>query len=920
MTFSDMQHPGSGVGPQAGGFAPTPADAMASQIRQASSQQLMQYALYSDPRTRAMAGMMARGLAGDAASAEKLLSKTGTGQALKDASAFMMNSGVIPGGNPANLAYNVQGMMSSQGFRLGGNMANGGQLFGSGFVTDTLSKKVFDEVRGNFYSSTTGLGKSNAFGMNMNQMGDAMGFLQSRGAFAGKQIASLNHYGNKDEIKRARDVASSEGGQDDFIKELDALSAQGGKGFAMKIDKAQMKKVNDVFSNFAGTLRDAKEIFGNLPVGELAQNAERLIGTSITEMGAIGSMRNRMASIKAVSSAFGMNPEAAAQAIMNSADATRTSMMNNAMQDPRNMNSYNAATLNSSVGRTASAIANGAFASSIYSSTSNNEYALQQAQNGKYVRTFDQQQVHAGIANGVQTLMQEKSTNMPYSLVAASLLDQGQLTGKAADTTSSLLHQLGSAKSAKEIKDINLKLRDTVNGSGFNMSEILRNNTMEELQGSMSLGGVSSYTDTMQKQLSSRSYNSLTLLNKQGNDKGMLKSWVNKENFFKLMQTLDAPSLSDVTGAISDDGSIDDTKLTEAYNNNKGLAGEISQDNMRNMLVAMTSSSDRDKSGSAKDQFGNLVNAFKGSARNMDVVSSMDKKAGEKRAAQSYLASISQGGPMNKEDFETAIMRGFFDAGQISDASAMQYAKDTGNNSLMSLAINNDRSGVIVSEGDLGKLDANMGEGTLNKLYQKFNLKAGDTKGLAAAMSADNKGLDALKELKGDASWMISDDKLDMLGGKATSEVKGKLEKDAMVAQARALMGDGYGADAKLDTADDVASFKSNLSEDFKKDPSKMNKLLEGIDKSGYGGKDFEALSRMYKADPTLKNSLKEGEDKLRTEAADSWWGGDEKRKKADSIRNLRNQLETSSGGNKFLGVLEIASDSLASLKLYSSQ
>lgn len=114
MTSADMQGPGSGIGPQAGGFSPTPADAMAARIRQQSSQQLMQYALYSDPRTRAMAGMLAKGLAGDDASAANLLKNTGTGQGIKDMSAAMMQSGIIPGGNPAQMAFHTQQMMATK--------------------------------------------------------------------------------------------------------------------------------------------------------------------------------------------------------------------------------------------------------------------------------------------------------------------------------------------------------------------------------------------------------------------------------------------------------------------------------------------------------------------------------------------------------------------------------------------------------------------------------------------------------------------------------------------------------------------------------------------------------------------------------------------------------------------------------------
>lgn len=926
MTLADMQGPGSGIGPQAGGFAPTPADAMASRLRQQSSQQFMQYALYSDPRTRAMSGMLAKGLAGDNATAASLLKNTGTGQVIKDMSAAMMQSGLVPGGNPAQMAFHTQQMMATQGFRVGGNMGGGGQLFGSGFVTDQLSKSVFDNVRKNFFDQVTGLSKRNAFGMDMSQMGDAMGYLTSRGAFTGQKIGDLNQYSNRAEIAKARAAAKAEGGNDDFIKELDALDKKGG-GFAFKIDKSRMKKVNNMFSEFAGTLRDAREIFGNLPVGELAQAAERLIGTSITEHGAMGTMRTRLASIRAVANANGLNPEAVARNMMDVGSSVAQGMHQTAMQDPRMSNPFQSAAASTSFGRYGAAVGSAAVMAGIHGERASSSFAS--SANG-YVRQFDQQQIQNSVAAGVGHLLTDKGTNMTYSLAARALIEQGAISGPNAGKIKELMGQLGKEGNTGKAKDINNKIAALIGASGVDLGSYLRNNTTADMLGSLSLDSTAQHTQMLQDNYRSASINSLNKYSTQKTDSGMLGSDANKKGFFKLMSGLDGTSLRAVEGALNPDGSVNQEKLAKAFADNPGMADIISQGDLTKTLSGLASSPGR-QSGDFKKQFSSLAKQFKGDAMNMDVVTDMDALSSRKREAQQYLGSISMGGALTPEDFSTELVRGFFGSGKVSDQTVMQYLKNSKSKDIMSLKMNKDKTGFDLNGGDIAKLAGTLGEDGLNALYDKLGVKQGDSDALAKAISsAGFKGIEAIKEAVGGAGAIVgtAGNDFNIVGQEAADAATKTLEFDAQLEQARRLTGNSkFGSDTE-NTEEGRARLKEDAAEELKNNPRRLLELAQNAEKMAFSGKDFETLQAQMKNDPALSQMLKTQEDQLRKDGLEgkgNWFGGltgvnEDKIKQANALGNVRKRLEGESGGNKFLGILEIATDSITQLRLMQTQ
>ena len=253
----------SGMGPQTGGFNPTPSESVFAQSRARSTQGLMEYALYTAPQVRSSSMMTATALTGDPAKAYEMLKNSAQGQLIKDTYGTAMAAGLLPGGNPMNLAANVQQSIAHSGFSVGG-MGGNGAVFGYGGITDQLSRQVFDQIKNNFFSPVSGMGKGSAKGLDMSQLGDIVGQLTSRGSFAG----------------------------------LDAfnLVSSGGK-MDLKVIPEKMKQINKKIEDYASMVKDASSIFGNLPISQITEVAERLTGMSMGEAGGIKAAKEKMLNI-----------------------------------------------------------------------------------------------------------------------------------------------------------------------------------------------------------------------------------------------------------------------------------------------------------------------------------------------------------------------------------------------------------------------------------------------------------------------------------------------------------------------------------------------------------------------------------------------------------------------------------------------
>lgn len=926
--------PGSGLGPQAGGYAPTPQEAMQAILKQQSSQQLMEYAVRSDPRTKALAGMVAKALAGDNATATSVLNNSKTGQFIKDGASFLMQSGLMPGGNPANLAVQVQNMMASQGFRFGGNIGLGGQNYGSGAFTDTASKMMFESIRKEFYNPVTGLSNANAAGLDMSQMSDAMGYLTSRGAFRGMDLGKIKYFNDPKDIAMSRAQAEREGDKE-TVSQLDAITQKGGAGFVTSFNKPGMKRVTDMFKNYASMLRDAKEVFGDLSggVGALTQNAERLVGTSVAEFGALETMRSRMSSIRTTSMAYGLDPKAVASQSMETTDQLRMVMLRNAASDPRNRTAYGQAALGSDVNKTAAAIGNAATLNSIHGSQALEAYAVA-AKNapggGRYVRTFTQQQIQASSAELVNQLMGEESTGNQYATLAMSLVGNKTITGDKATEINTLLSDLGKNGNKEQTIAINTKIKKAMEDSGLNVEKILNNTSLSEITGGMSLPTSQKMVSTYQAQAAARSISHLTYLKNTGLDSGILSGEGAPENMFKLLRTLDAPALTALTAAIDDNGVLDTKKIDALYKEHPGLRDYYTQTELKQSVESLTKSKSLTPGTNGKQAFTGVIDKFKSAAINMDVgASAMEVDKARQRGMQQYIESIRSGGPMTEESFAEEIMRGFFDQGQISDAAAMQYLTDNNAGGVASIQLSKDASRLQLKEEDIeGKLIPTMGTDKVAQLFAAFAIKPGDNSALAAAMSKDARGLEEMTKLKGGEIFRSkgtpgnNDQVLDIASETAATGAKTAVEKEAIKKQAALLLGQKINGTTlpydKLETPEDVAAYQQTVQKTILDNPDRLKELITNANNSDFSGSEFKALAAEYKKSPELGKRLAD----METAAADKWkasgFNETAPRDELRNIKSLRSKLGDQ-GADKFLGVLELVGLDKISMKLFNN-
>lgn len=919
MFNSDFFAPGSGIGPQSGGFSPTPADGVMSQLRQKSSQGLMEYALYTDPRARALSGLAAKGLAGDPNTASALIKNSAQGQLIKDAVGLAMMSGIIPGGNPMNLAANVQQMMSTQGFTLGGNIGRNGSLFGAGAITDQLARTVFDNIRNNFFDPVSGMSRRNAFGMDMTQMSQAMGQLTSRGAFAGMRIGDIKSFSGVNDVRREIAAARNEGGQEDYIKELQVFEQRRTGGMAFKIDKDKMKKVNDTFSDYAAMLRDARQIFGDLPISELTQNAERLIGNSVSSFGAISQMRNRLATISSTAAAYGLNPEALSQSIMTGSDGLQVQMYQAAMSgDPRMRQAYNSASNLTAFGGVAADISTMSKLGAMGIAHNNRVMGRSYGDQGIFMREFDEQQVSQAISGGMLSIMGEKTTGMHTAMAAQYALSQGLIKDpKAAGQVSALLAALNTAGTPDAIRDITSTLSQVVKqGGGPNLTAMTNDMTQGDMLAGMAPRDRERYMQTIRNNLAARAVGGLKDLNKRNTDFGLFGSDKGRADFMTLFTSLDKSAqdtLLGKNGVLNADNTLRKDRLSEIYSSDliPGLADSISQDKLSGILGAMASDPTR-ANGKLSDQLNDVFRQTRQSSKFMDVENKMTANAATKRGIQSYLSTISMGGSITSEDFATQLVRGFFGTSKVNEGMVLNNIKNRGGD-ITTLALNADKTGLNVGADKIGSLASKIGGKRLSQLYADLGIKEGDTTALAAALNSP-RGFKALQQNMGDAMGAISAGGFNIVSGAQATESTGQLETEAMMVHARRLLGSGFKPEnVDLKSVEGRSAYHEQLRKGLGADGSKrLFELADEIKNKNYGGTEFDTLAMQYKQDPQLSQMLKDEASKLYDK------GGESNIKKGNDLRRLDNALNANDSG-KFLGILELTGDSMSQIRLFQN-
>lgn len=906
--------PASGVGQQAGGFAPTPGMSMDAQARAASSQNLMAQQLYNDPLVKQLTNAIASLTIGQSNL------NTNLGGVIRNGSALAVQAAFNP---TSQLVANTQQMMATQGFRLGGNFAPG-SVFGGGVLTDQLSRVMLNNINQQFYNPNTGLPLMQASGLSKPQMADALGFLTSRGAFSGMRLGDLQSFENVDAVKKELERVKNSGNTS-YIKELEELASNKKGGIAFRPNMQTFKQVNSVIADFTSMLKDAKQIFGNLPMGELAQAAEKLVGANVAEFGSIGAMKSRMSGIRNLSASFGLNPEMVAANVSNLGASIQSAMFGLGASDPRMNTPYRQAMASTAYGRMAASMAYDTVTGSLAASDSSKTLAGALAGNNIYMRAFDTEQVQKARAGGMTAIMDEKSTKMNVALAASFLLDTGRVNGKAATRVQDLLSMLSKTGDQREITRINTEIQKTLGGAGINVNEVLNNRTTADMLSQMSIGGTNRYQEVLSGNLDSRAYNTLTLMGRESKNsmfnKANPKSKTAKDSFFALATTLSGGTQADLMAAMNPDGSIDKTKLDKIYAENPELASIMPKEKLLGNIDALRGAANLGTG--FKSEYEKSLTDFMGNSRNAHLIPKQAAAAAEQRGINKYLQSIRYGSQA-PEDFTTNLLRGLFSKdgkgpGMLIGEDQIINELTNSNGPLANLTIS-EKGGVEATAEELGQLENVLGKDATTSLYKSLGIKEGDRDALSKALKTQ-KGLDALKEHSGAMRVNKEGNKLQLAGKEAAEESAKRLLATANE--------DDFDLLKKLGITD--------LTEEEKKDPTKLKErieksltdvsgkasegfmgLLNMAESAGFGGAAFDTAKELFKQNPELKKALDQQENSLRNEAAkaENPDAAKQKRAEADRLKNIKNELE---GKNRYLGVLEITSESLAQLKVFLS-
>lgn len=885
----------SGLGPQTGGFNPTPADAISSTLRQNSSAGLMEYALYNDPRTRALSGLLATGLAGSQEQAANMLRNSSSGQFIKDASMAAVSAGLIPGGSPTALAAGVQQMVATQGFNVGGNIGRGSPVFGGGAITDMMSKSVFDSVKKNFFDDVTGLSKKSAHGLNMTQMGEAMGQLTSRGAFRGMDIGEIN------------------------------LNEKG--VYEFKQNEGKMQKVNKIFSDYAGMLKDARQIFGDLPISELTQNAERLVGTSLREIGSVSAMRNRMANIQATSAAFGLNPAAVADRMMSMTDSVQSGMFSKAMQDPRvAMDPHLMAMTSTAFGRSSANIAEASVLGGIRAGDSATAASNLYAEQGKFMPTISSEDASKMLAQGMLEIGSPRDKKITGNVLAAqTMLSIGQIKDpKIASQVQDLITKMGNTGDVKEQAVLNQQLARLVNSGGGDIERFKAVYSSTEMQNMMSAEDTARYDKFKENTYRSRlAMEGTKNINTAKQDYGLFRQgkegYQNREAFTELISAVDKKAQDALLSAVGAGGEIDEAALDKAYENTPALAKVMPKEKFKKTISQFAQDPGRAQ-GNLKDQLTGVMDTARRSSRFSALGSSREKTLADERAVQTYLSSTSLGEGLAPEDFGTELVRGFFGAGKIDNNVILESLRNK--DKLSTFNINADKTALDLDTESLGKLSDTIGADNMKAVAAALNLDPSNKEELAKKLSTPE-GFKALQANMGGAVMAVDKEGKLAVGSAADVESETKeLETQSMVTAANRLLGEdsffekitGTGRGqigGDLSTVEGREQYnKDVVSELTADDGERLTELSDKFKEEGYGGQEFEALRLMAQSNPNISAAIKESANKARAE------GGTENMQKYSDLMTMDRQI-TSSDGGKYLGVLEIMSEGIAQLKLF---
>jgi hypothetical protein len=641
-------------------------------------------------------------------------------------------------------------------------------------------------------------------------------------------------------------------------------------------------------------------------------------------MGSTSVMRERIANIKGISKAYGLNAEAVASNIIGLSNSLQGAMHAQNASDPRMNTPYRQAMESTAYGRLASSIATDTTFASIQAADSSQTLSRHLGEKGIFMRSFDASQVQQARAGGMMSIMNEKSTKMNVALAASYLVDSGKVSGPAAEEVNKLLGMLGRAGTQEEITKINTEIQRTVNGTGVNISEVMRNKTPADLLSQMSLGGTEKYQKVLAGNLDSRAVNTLTLMGKEDKNSMFNKNNKNspaaKAGFLALATTLSGGAQEDLLGAMNPDGSFDQAKLNKLYTDNPDLQQLMPKEKLLSNVAGMQKAAGA--GAGFKDVYQKNLTDFMGNSRNAHLVPKQTQMESDKRAMQGYLRSITYGQDVSESD-TTNILRGLFSGkeSRVTGSAIFDYLETSGQqDKIGKLGMNAD--GLIsATKEEAADLERVLGKDASASLYKKLGVKPGDHAALAKALGT-KEGLGAIREFSG--ALTTKDGVLSIVGKGAADEANTALSGAAYDEYLKKFLSDEDLQGIDTSTPEGRIKAGEKISEKIRAsggESPEVQTLIDEAERGGFGGESFKALALEYNRSPELKNMLTKQEEDLRNQAAnesnpDAAAG---LRGEADRIKNIKGRLE-GDGKDKYVGILEIASENLAQLRIFLQQ
>jgi len=302
-------------GPQAGGYNPTQVEMLHQALQDNINRDKRNFWLQQDQRSQFLSAMVLKNTHGDTA-AEAF--NSGEGRALRTTIGMVMNSPMLAGFNGGNMLdlYNgVNTGMLNSGMSFASIDGAGAYSYGgTGYMQDTVAKKITQEMQREFFTATGGSRLGRTSGMDRTELGQISAYIGMRGGFSGlDSVGDVRNFSNRKEIEAEMKSLKESGGADStYMKELESLAGleQDLGGTAFKLNDAVVKKFTAKIREGTKALSAVKDILGERGIGELADVAESLTGLSITNVENSRTITERFRRIKQFSQANGLNAEA----------------------------------------------------------------------------------------------------------------------------------------------------------------------------------------------------------------------------------------------------------------------------------------------------------------------------------------------------------------------------------------------------------------------------------------------------------------------------------------------------------------------------------------------------------------------------------------------------------------------------------